>query len=176
MLRRLALAVIKLVHTLAWFSIESCMLYVLWAGFRRQSDRRAAVAAGVVATETLIFTANRFQCPLTQIAERVGAEQGSVTDIYLPRWFADNLPAIHVPLIVLAGYLHGRNASRARRVDQAAPAAVGQPGWQAARIAAPSSLMWSQLVALPIAMRPSCSSGYMRIELKNPPPPPRCSQ
>ena len=90
-------------------SIESCMMYVLWAGFRRQSDRRAAIAAGVVATESLIFAANGFRCPLTELAERVGAEHGSVTDIYLPRWFAHNLPAIHVPLIALAGYLHRRN-------------------------------------------------------------------
>jgi len=106
--RRAALAAVKLVHTLAWFSIEACMVYVLWAGFRRRSDRRAAVAAGVVATETLIFAANGFRCPLTQVAERLGAERGSVTDIYLPRWFARNLPAIHVPLILLAGYLHRR--------------------------------------------------------------------
>jgi hypothetical protein len=104
--RRAALAAVKLVHTLAWFSIESCMVYVLWAGLRRHSDRRAAVAAGVVATETLIFAANGFRCPLTQVAERIGARHGSVTDIYLPRWFARNLPAIHIPLILLAGYLH----------------------------------------------------------------------
>ena len=58
--RRAALAAVKLVHTAAWFSIESCMVYVLWAGFRRQSGRRAAVAAGVVATETLIFAST---CP-----------------------------------------------------------------------------------------------------------------
>jgi hypothetical protein len=109
MVRRLELRGIKVVHTLAWFSIESCVLYVLWAGFRRQSDSRVAVAAGVVATESLIFAGNRFQCPLTQLAERVGAERGSVTDIYLPRWFAHNLPALHVPLLLLAGYLHGRN-------------------------------------------------------------------
>jgi uncharacterized protein YndB with AHSA1/START domain len=114
-LRRGMLAAVKLVHTLAWFSIESCMLYVLWAGFRRQSDRHAAVAAGVVGGETLIFAANGFRCPMTQVAERVGAERGSVTDIYLPRWFARNLPAIHVPLILLAGYLHGRNLRGRRR-------------------------------------------------------------
>ncbi len=106
--RRLTLAAIKLVHTLAWFSIESCMVYVLWAGFRGRSGRRVVAAAGVVGTESLIFAANGFRCPLTQVAERVGAERGSVTDIYLPRWFARNLPTIHVPLIVLAAYLHGR--------------------------------------------------------------------
>ena len=110
--RQPALAAVKVVHTMAWFSIESCMVYVLWAGFRRQSDRHAAIAAGVVATESLIFAANGFRCPLTELAERVGAEHGSVTDIYLPRWLAHNLPAIHVPLIALAGYLHGRNLRR----------------------------------------------------------------
>jgi hypothetical protein len=106
------LAAVKLVHTFAWFSIESCMIYVLWTGFIRRSDRRVAVAAGVVTSESLIFAANGFRCPLTQVAERVGAERGSVTDIYLPYWFAHNLPAIHVPLIMLAGYLHGRNLRR----------------------------------------------------------------
>jgi len=111
-LRRIALLAIKLVRTLAWFSIESCMLYVLWAGFRKRSDGRVALAASVVATETLIFAANGFRCPLTQIAERVGATRGSVTDIYLPRRLAHNLPAIHVPLILLAGYLHAQNLRR----------------------------------------------------------------
>jgi hypothetical protein len=109
-----ALRAVKAIHTLAWFSIEACMVYVLYAGFARRSDRRAGIAAGVVAAESLIFAGNGFRCPLTQIAERLGAERGSVTDIYLPRWFARNLPAIHVPLIGLAGFLHARNL-RTRR-------------------------------------------------------------
>jgi len=107
--RQAALTAVKLIHTLIWFSIESCMAYVLWAGFTRRSDRRAAIAAGVVAGETVIFVANGFRCPLADVAQRLGAESGSVTDIYLPRWLAHNLPAIHVPLIVLAGHLHARN-------------------------------------------------------------------
>ena len=104
-----ALTVIKVVHTLAWFSIESCVLYVLYAGFARRSDRRAAIAAGVVAGESLVYAANGFACPLTRAAEHLGAQRGSVTDLYLPQWLARNLPAIHAPLIVLAAFLHGRN-------------------------------------------------------------------
>ncbi len=110
-----ALAAVKTVHTLAWLSIESCMLYVLYTGFAGRSGRRAAIAAGVVAGEVLVFTAYGFRCPLTGIAERLGAERGSVTDIYLPRWFARHLPAIHAPLILLAAGLHGRNMRRAAR-------------------------------------------------------------
>lgn len=109
-----ALRSIKAIHTLAWFSIEACMMYVLCAGFAGRSDRRAGIAAGVVAAETLIFAGNGFRCPLTQVAQRLGAEHASVTDIYLPRWFARNLPAIHVPLIGLAGYLHARNLRNRR--------------------------------------------------------------
>lgn len=112
--QQLALATIRAVHTAAWFSIESCMLYLLYSGFQGRSDRRAAIAAGVVAAETLVFAANGFRCPLTDVAELLGAEQASVTDIYLPRWFAHNLPAIHVPLILLAAFLHGRNIRCAR--------------------------------------------------------------
>ncbi len=105
---RTALTAVKVVHTLAWFSIESSLAYVLYDGVIARSDRRTAIAAGVVASESLIFVANGCRCPLTQLAEGLGAEHGSVTDIYLPRWFAHHLPAIHVPLIALASYLHLR--------------------------------------------------------------------
>lgn len=104
-----ALVAVKAIHTLAWFSIESCMVYLLYAGFGRRTDRGAAVAAAVVVGENVIFAANGFRCPLTDIAESLGAEDGSITDIFLPRWFAHSLPAIHVPLILLTAYLHGRN-------------------------------------------------------------------
>jgi hypothetical protein len=109
-----ALVAVKAVHTLAWFSIEFCMMYLLYAGFAKRTDRRAAIAAAVVGGESLIFAANGFRCPLTDVAESLGAEDGAVTDIYLPRWLAHNLPAIHVPLILLAVFLHARNLRQRR--------------------------------------------------------------
>ena len=116
---RMALRAVKSFHTLAWFLIEACMIYVLYAGLRGRSDRRAGVAASVVAGETLIFAAYGFHCPLTAVAKKLGDETGSVTDIYLPKWFARNLPAIHVPLILLAVALHRRNIVAARARGQA---------------------------------------------------------
>ena len=125
-LQAAGLKAVKTVHTLAWFSIEASMVYVLYAGFRRRSDRRAGIAGAVVLTETAIFAGNGFHCPLTAVAQRLGDDTGSVTDIYLPHWFARNLPAIHVPLIVLAVALHWRNLrdrrSRNPRAGEASPA------------------------------------------------------
>ena len=107
--RRLLLRAVKSFHTIAWFTIEACMAYVLYTGIRGRTDRKTGAAAVVVAGETLIFAANGFHCPLTAVAQDLGDGKGSVTDIYLPHWFARNLPGIHVPLILAAVLLHWRN-------------------------------------------------------------------
>jgi hypothetical protein len=121
------LAAIKAVHTAAWASIEFCVGYLLWAGLRGRSDRRAAAAAAVVGGECVVFAADGFRCPMTGMAERAGAASGSVTDIYLPAWFARNLPAIHLPLLVLIGWLHRPARRRGRR-------AARHPAVRAARL------------------------------------------
>ena len=51
--------------------------------------------------ESLVFTIDRFQCPLRAVAEELGAESGQVTDIFLPRWFADRIPYIFTPPLVI---------------------------------------------------------------------------
>lgn len=104
-----ALAALKTAHTSIWLVVEAAMAYLIVSGLRRQTDRRAALAAAVVATESIVFLGNGARCPLTIMATRLGAGSGSVTDIYLPSWLAHNLPAIHVPLVLLAVYLHLRN-------------------------------------------------------------------
>jgi hypothetical protein len=117
---RRAPVAIEGLHTLAWFSIEACMVYLLYAGFVRRSDRNAAVAGAIVGGESLVFAASGFRCPLTRLAERLGARRSSITDIYLPQSVARNLPAIHVPLLAVAALLHARNlrAQRRQRTDR----------------------------------------------------------
>ena len=104
---RAALVAIRAVHSVIWFGVESCMGYVIYAGLAGRSDRHT-----VVAGESLIYLGNRCRCPLTGVAERLGAARGSVTDIYLPRGLAANLPRIHLPLIILAVYLHAQTLLR----------------------------------------------------------------
>ena len=78
------------------------MVYVLFSGVRGRSDRKTGAAAVVVAGETLIFAANGLHCPLTAVAQDLGDRPRLRSrDIYLPHWFARNLPGIHVPLILV---------------------------------------------------------------------------
>jgi len=104
----LLLTAIKTAHTMIWLSVELAMAYLLFTGLTRRSGRSVAAAGIVVAGESLVYLANGARCPLTQLAESVGTEHGSVTDIFLPSWLARNLPAIHVPLVALVAILHGR--------------------------------------------------------------------
>jgi len=113
-----ALAAIKVAHTLAWSSIESCMVYVLYAGFARRSDRKGRHGRRGRGRGEPDLRGQPVPLSAHQLAERLGAQQGSVTDIYLPGWFAHNLPAIHAPLIALAAFLHGRNLRQQRRRDR----------------------------------------------------------
>jgi hypothetical protein len=125
--RNVRLIAVKAVHTVVWFSIEASVIYVLVAGVRGRSDRRVAVAGAVVAGECLVFAANGFRCPLSDVAESLGAESGRVTDLYLPGWLADNLPGIHVPVVIAAVALHARNLRR-QRAGRRATVPVTWPG------------------------------------------------
>ena len=104
----LALAAVKGFHTAIWFTVELCVGYLLYTGLTRKRGPLVTAAAAVVAAESAVFLANGAHCPLTAVAESMGDDHGSVTDIYLPRWLAKSLPAIHVPLLALIVWLHKR--------------------------------------------------------------------
>jgi hypothetical protein len=112
--RRATLVAIKTVHTVAFFSIGSCLGYFAYSSLAKRTDRRAAIAGAVVSSEALVYALNGFQCPLTTLAERLGSEHGSVADIYLPRWIEDHLPYITGPIFAGALLLHGRNILHSR--------------------------------------------------------------
>ena len=113
--RKWMLTGVKAAHTLIWLGVEAGVVYLVYAGVTRRSDKAAAFAGLMVAGETAVFLGNGARCPLTDLAESLGAESGGVTDIYLPGWFARSLPLLHAPLITLILYLHGRNLLERRK-------------------------------------------------------------
>jgi len=56
------------------------------------------IAVAMFITEGAILVVNRWRCPLTVYAERLGSPHGRVTDLFLPRWAADRAFQIYAGL------------------------------------------------------------------------------
>lgn len=108
-----ALTAIKAIHTAIFASIAGAILLALWDGVRGQPRRSTAIAGGVVVVETAIYISNNHVCPLTPLAEDLGAARGSVVDIFLPAWAASRIPIVAGSAALLALILNLR-ALRAR--------------------------------------------------------------
>lgn len=82
-----ALSVVRLVHTVVWAFFAGCILAIPIAAHVEQL-RTAAALIGVVAVEVVILLANRWRCPLTDVAARHTDDLRDNFDIWLPRWLA----------------------------------------------------------------------------------------
>lgn len=49
------------------------------------------VTLALFVVEGVILLLNRWQCPLTQLAESLGLENGQVTHLFFPKWFSDRV-------------------------------------------------------------------------------------
>ncbi len=112
-----AVAVLKSVHTMIFLGELAAIGWLAVTGITGRRDRSVAIAAGAVAAEAAVFLGNGRVCPLTPMTERLGAERGAVSDIFLPRVVAESIPIWSSALVLLAGLLHLRGALGARRAD-----------------------------------------------------------
>jgi hypothetical protein len=88
---RVTIFQIKLVHTIIFWVLSACVLFALWSGVADRITTWTWVAVALVAVEGVVLAAAGWICPLTLLAERLGAERGAVADIFLPKWFADRI-------------------------------------------------------------------------------------
>ena len=86
--RPTALTTIRAIHTVLFISIGSAIALFTWDGLRQKPRRRAAYALGIALGEAGVYVSNNQVCPLTPLAEELGAERGAVVDLYLPGWAA----------------------------------------------------------------------------------------
>lgn len=93
-LEREALVAIKGLHTALFFSIAAALILTLWDGLLGRPARRTAVAGGIVAAESLVYVSNNQVCPFTPLAEELGADRGSVVDMFLPAAVARQIPPV----------------------------------------------------------------------------------
>jgi hypothetical protein len=113
--RPLAIAAIKAFHSAAFFSIAGLILLFTWDGLRGRPSRRTAIAAAVALTESAIYGSNNQVCPLTPLVEEMGADSGTVTDIYLPEWLSLRIPPIFGSLLIIGLALNVRAAHGTER-------------------------------------------------------------
>jgi hypothetical protein len=117
--RRGAIVSLRLAHSAIFLVNSASILHIFWAGVRGRPSRWTGPALAAALTESAVLVANRGRCPLRGLAEGLGAESGRVSDLFLARWFADRLPQLCGPLLLigLLGLLrHGRrDRTRATR-------------------------------------------------------------
>ena len=113
--RPLAIAAIKAFHSAAFFSIAGLIVLFAWDGLRGRPSRRTAIAATVALAESAVYSSNNQVCPLTPLVEELGAESGSVTDIFLPDWLSRRIPPIFGSILLVGLVLNGRTWLARRR-------------------------------------------------------------
>jgi len=113
---RLELVLVKAVHTGVFLVELAAIVWLVVTGWLGRRDRTVRLAALAVAAESVVFVANDGVCPLTPMAERLGAASGGVSDIFLPAALARTIPIWSTTLIAIAVLLHARNAIRDRRL------------------------------------------------------------
>ena len=71
--------------------MSACLVYILYCGITKTYNWALPLAISAVLINGLALLLNHGRCPLTTLAEKQGAEKGSVTDIFLPVWIARNV-------------------------------------------------------------------------------------
>ena len=112
--RPAVLIAIKAVHTAVFFSVAGLILLFTWDGIQGRPRRRTAIAASVALAESAVYVSNNGVCPLTPLAEELGAASGSVTDIFLPDAISRRIPLIS-GTVLLIGMVLNLRAYRAHR-------------------------------------------------------------
>ncbi len=92
---------IKFVHSVIFIFMVACLVYILFCAIARRYDWTLLVALVAIFLEGLALLLNHGRCPLTSLAEKYGALNGAVTDIFLPDWMTRHTFKIATVLVVI---------------------------------------------------------------------------
>lgn len=85
--RHASLRAVKVVHTVIWAFFAGCIVAIPVAAWLGRHEA-AAWLIGIVFVEVAVLAANRWRCPLTDVAARYTDDRRDNFDIYLPLWLA----------------------------------------------------------------------------------------
>jgi hypothetical protein len=95
-----SITVIKSVHTVVFFLLSGLLGVFLYEVVLGHISLFTWVAVTLFLAEGIILAANGGRCPLTTYAEQLGSPHGQITDIFLPKWFADRVFIVYTGLFV----------------------------------------------------------------------------
>ena len=81
--------------------LSGCVVLVFYSGAADRITAWTWGGIGMILAEGVALASCGGKCPLTVLAERRGAVQPGVADIFLPPWFADRIFPICTTLFVL---------------------------------------------------------------------------
>jgi hypothetical protein len=96
------LTLVRAVHTAIYVVMASASFVVLYAGLTGAHGPWLWIAGGLVAAESIVFTASGLKCPLTAIAVKYGATKDSGFDTFFPERITRYTFRVFGPLILLA--------------------------------------------------------------------------
>ena len=99
---RITIFHIKLVHTVVFWLLSACVVYALYSGVAGRITPWTWLAVSLLLVESGVLAVSGWKCPLTILAERQGALQGSVADIFLPKKLADRIFPVCGTMFVVA--------------------------------------------------------------------------
>jgi hypothetical protein len=96
-----SILVVKILHIVIGLTLVACVAYVFITALADRVTVLTWIAYGIMLTEALILIRSGWKCPLTTYTEGLGADVGSVTNLFLPDFLARRLFTIFKIFILL---------------------------------------------------------------------------
>jgi len=103
----MTILIIKIIHSAIFLILSVCVLFLVYCAIFNRRNKWTLIAFVLVAIEGIVVMVSGWQCPLAELAKSLGAENGSVTQIFLPPFLAGRVFQICTPLASFAIILLG---------------------------------------------------------------------
>jgi hypothetical protein len=95
------LFLIKFIHSIIFWWQVLCLAYLLFVCITGIFSILVLAAIISILINGILLLLNKGRCPFTTLAEKQGAESGSVTDLFLPDCIARNIFRVSFPFFIL---------------------------------------------------------------------------
>ena len=104
----------RLVHTLIFLGVSGCIVYIIYCGISKTTNRYLISSLVIVLTVGVIYAINGFECPLATFVHQMAGRR-DVPDIFFPDWFANRIMPVSTVIYIIGVVLIARNLYNDRK-------------------------------------------------------------